>query len=238
MSLASTASPWINDDGPKKRTPVMNRKTIKTRPANYFTDNNDKQDYMIFDTTEIQQTADERTNKVTEIINQMSAVTIENDGSKLADFAPPPNPAVQQRKPAESNLGIPLQIPTSQDSAKIQRTQEPVNNKIPVQRQVDAFTNSTPAGNYQQVYSGTNTSNGTFMTTPPNFGNKPYYSSLGLGSGDGKLLEKINYMIHMLENMEMEKTANITEEFVLYSFTGIFIIFVLDSFLKTGKYVR
>jgi hypothetical protein len=28
------------------------------------------------------------------------------------------------------------------------------------------------------------------------------------------------------------------EEFVLYSFTGIFIIFVLDSFLKTGKYVR
>jgi hypothetical protein len=61
---------------------------------------------------------------------------------------------------------------------------------------------------------------------------------LGPGSTDGKLLEKINYMIHMLENMETEKTANITEEFVLYSFTGIFIIFVLDSFLKTGKYVR
>jgi hypothetical protein len=75
---------------------------------------------------------------------------------------------------------------------------------------------------------------------------KPYYSGMGVGSGSGsgsgtgdnKLMDKINYMIHMLENMEAEKTANITEEFVLYSFTGIFIIFVLDQFLKTGKYVR
>jgi hypothetical protein len=221
MSLASTASPWTNDDGPKKRTPVMNRKTIKTRPANDFTNNMDQQDYMIFDTTEIQQTTDERTNKVTEIINQMTAVSIDNDGSKLADFTPPPNPAIQQKKPVESNLGTPLQIPTSQDRASLQ-----------MQKQVDPFTNSTPSGNYQQVYSP----NGTFMTNSP----KPYYASMGLGPGstDGKLLEKINYMIHMLENMETEKTANITEEFVLYSFTGIFIIFVLDSFLKTGKYVR
>jgi hypothetical protein len=68
---------------------------------------------------------------------------------------------------------------------------------------------------------------------------RPYYASMGIGGGgDGKLLEKINYMIHMLENMEAEKTANVMEEFVLYSFTGIFIIFVLDSFMKTGKYVR
>jgi len=67
---------------------------------------------------------------------------------------------------------------------------------------------------------------------------KPYYANMGIGSSDGKLMEKINYMIHMLENMESEKTANVMEEFVLYSFTGIFIIFILDSFLKTGKYVR
>ena len=51
-----------------------------------------------------------------------------------------------------------------------------------------------------------------------------------IGSIDGKLMEKINYMIHMLENMESEKTVNVMEEFMLYSFTGIFIIFVLDSF--------
>jgi len=45
-------------------------------------------------------------------------------------------------------------------------------------------------------------------------------------------------MIHMLENMENEKTANVTEEFILYTFLGVFIIFVVDSFSKGGKYVR
>ena len=55
---------------------------------------------------------------------------------------------------------------------------------------------------------------------------------------DNKLLEKINYMIHMLEQQQNEKTSNITEEFILYLFLGVFIIFVIDSFAKTGKYIR
>jgi hypothetical protein len=226
MSLASTASPWTNDDPTnKKKTPTMNRKTIKTRPAN-----NDKEedDYMIFNSTEIQQVADERTNRVTEIINQMSAISVDNDGSKLADFTPPPNPAVQQKKPQESNLGVPLQMPPSQDTQSPTFSAQSINPYA---------TPSQPLGNYREVYNPTPTIK-PFMTNAPNGVNKPFYASMGLGSGDGKLLEKINYMIHMLENLESEKTANITEEFVLYSFTGIFIIFILDSFLKTGRYVR
>ena len=55
---------------------------------------------------------------------------------------------------------------------------------------------------------------------------------------DNKLLEKINYMIHMLEQQENEKTSNITEEFVLYTLLGVFIIFIVDSFARTGKYIR
>ena len=42
----------------------------------------------------------------------------------------------------------------------------------------------------------------------------------------------------MLEQQQNEKTSNITEEFVLYMFLGVFIIFVVDSFAKTGKYIR
>lgn len=53
-----------------------------------------------------------------------------------------------------------------------------------------------------------------------------------------ELLEKLNYMIHLLEEQNDEKTANVTEELILYMFLGIFIIFVLDSFAKMGKYVR
>jgi hypothetical protein len=55
---------------------------------------------------------------------------------------------------------------------------------------------------------------------------------------DDKLMEKINYMIHLLEEQQLEKTSNITEEFVLYSFLGVFIIFIVDSFARSGKYTR
>ena len=52
------------------------------------------------------------------------------------------------------------------------------------------------------------------------------------------LLQKINYMINLLEEQQDERTNNVTEEVVLYSFLGIFIIFVVDSFARVGKYVR
>ena len=52
------------------------------------------------------------------------------------------------------------------------------------------------------------------------------------------LLQKLNYMIHLLEEQQDEKTSNVTEEVILYSFLGIFIIFVCDSFARVGKYVR
>ena len=52
------------------------------------------------------------------------------------------------------------------------------------------------------------------------------------------LLDKLNYMINLLEEQQDQKTNNVTEEVVLYSFLGIFIIFIVDSFAKVGKYVR
>ena len=36
----------------------------------------------------------------------------------------------------------------------------------------------------------------------------------------------------------MEQTGQVTEELILYVFLGIFILFVLDSCVKTGKYSR
>ena len=57
-------------------------------------------------------------------------------------------------------------------------------------------------------------------------------------SSNDILLKKINYMINLLEESQDERTNNVTEEVVLYSFLGIFIIFVVDSFARVGKYVR
>ena len=58
------------------------------------------------------------------------------------------------------------------------------------------------------------------------------------GSTNNELLEKLNYMIHLLEEERDVKQGNVTEEVVLYCFLGVFVIFVVDSFAKVGKYVR
>lgn len=52
------------------------------------------------------------------------------------------------------------------------------------------------------------------------------------------LINKLNYMIHLLEEKNDEKTNNVLEEVILYSFLGIFIIFLIDSFTHLGKYKR
>ena len=67
----------------------------------------------------------------------------------------------------------------------------------------------------------------------------PYYNNTtNNNTMDSDLIKKLNYMIHLLEENKDEKTENITEELILYSFLGIFVIFVVDSFARAGKYTR
>ena len=60
---------------------------------------------------------------------------------------------------------------------------------------------------------------------------------VNVSNGDSKMMEKVNYMIHLLEQQQVEKVDNITEEFVLYVLLGVFVIFTVDSFTRIGKYV-
>ena len=72
----------------------------------------------------------------------------------------------------------------------------------------------------------------------------PYYNSLQGNpqvaniSDPNELMKKLNYMIHLLEEQQDEKTENVTEELILYLFLGVFVIFVVDSFARAGKYTR
>lgn len=51
-------------------------------------------------------------------------------------------------------------------------------------------------------------------------------------------LAKLDYLIHLLEEQRDERTGHVTEEIILYSFLGVFMIFIVDSFARVGKYVR
>ena len=72
----------------------------------------------------------------------------------------------------------------------------------------------------------------------------PYYKALQGNpqvaniSDPNELMKKLNYMIHLLEEQHDEKTENVTEELILYLFLGVFVIFVVDSFARAGKYTR
>ena len=72
---------------------------------------------------------------------------------------------------------------------------------------------------------------------------KPYFNQSGSSDpvnnvNKSQLLEKLNYMIHLLEEQRDEKTGHVIEEIILYSFLGVFIIFIVDSFARVGKYTR
>ena len=57
-------------------------------------------------------------------------------------------------------------------------------------------------------------------------------------TSNAELLKKLDNILHILEEQSEEKTNYIMEELILYVFLGVFIIFVLDSFVRVGKYVR
>ncbi len=52
------------------------------------------------------------------------------------------------------------------------------------------------------------------------------------------LLTKLNQIIEMFEEQKEIKTNQKKEETILYCFLGIFVIYVLDSFVYIGKYKR
>ena len=83
-----------------------------------------------------------------------------------------------------------------------------------------------------------NANTNSFQTQAYSNMNDSYSSSSNTTPSQEALMQNLNYMIHLLEEQQDEKTNHVTEEVILYSFLGIFIIFIVDSFARVGKYVR
>ena len=90
-------------------------------------------------------------------------------------------------------------------------------------------------------------SNNTYNDMPSTYANQYYkqfipYLNQGSSEIPGQpkveLIEKINYIIDLLEDQQDYKTNSIFEDLILYAFLGIFVIFIVDSFAKSTKYVR
>ena len=142
---------------------------------------------------------------------QENYTDMDGNGDCLADFEPISNPVITKAPDDKKKQNMP---PAQTDEAVSVEAFEAINE------------NDMAQNNYQQ-----------YMNTYVPYYSKPSNEANLHGSKD-QLMKKLNYMIHLLEKQEDEKTSNVTEELVLYMFLGVFTIFCVDSFARAGKYTR
>ena len=149
--------------------------------------------------------------KAENFLNSIQENYTDMDGGddSLADFEPISNPVITKAPDDKKKQDMP---PAQTDEAVSVEAFESINE------------NDMAQNNYQQ-----------YMNTYVPYYSKPSNQANLHGSKD-QLMKKLNYMIHLLEKQEDEKTSNVTEELVLYMFLGVFTIFCVDSFARAGKY--
>ena len=179
------------------------------------------------------------TDKVNSVLQKIHDNDEDDDDKDKDNFNPPPKPesaGVQKTIPAKETFG-------GMNFRTI--------GKTPLPRPADEGSDNLDLNDYSN-YGDSKTIEEYYKSVLPgynpqkNYVNKPYYpyrqpentSNTSSYQSSDILLQKLNYMISLLEDQKDEKTNNVTEEVILYSFLGIFIIFIADTFVRVGKYVR
>lgn len=151
----------------------------------------------------------------------------DDSNDNLSDFNPPPNP---------SSVGY--QRREDKDNSKNNTQNNKIEEDEPVT--IEGFNTILKKENennsLNQYYKQFNPS--YFSNNYTNHMNDINVNNKNETVNNKQLIEKLNYMINLLEEQKDEKTGHVTEEIILYSFLGIFIIFVIDSFARASKYVR
>ena len=142
----------------------------------------------------------------------------EEEGEEgLADFKPPPPPKLTKGPNEQMSSRQPNKDPNKLNDHLIENdesvTPEGYDNMV--------------ADNYKSYYDN---------YVP--YYNNPSNQQQPVFNNKDELMRKLNYLIHLTEENKDEKSQNVTEELVLYLFLGVFVIFIVDSFARAGKYTR
>lgn len=248
MSLLATASLWDSADSgvSKKRMPSMSapnpRRTVKNRDASTEESTAGQESFsemnpahlggriagqpLSMEETKLKQ--DSNSLKINGLLNKITG--FDSETNRLADFRPPPNPALTksplqhqpllQHQPQNMVPENPL-VPVMPLTLPKQR--DPASAASPTFFHPFSKSGESEFSNYLDAHKTATSYN---QTKP----DAPYYA---------KKDDRMNYIVHMLEEMQKEKTNHVTEEFVLYTMLGIFIIYIVDGFARIGtKYVR
>ena len=191
-----------------KRLSSSLNKTIKNRNNNENNDNKNR----------------ERNRRIQKLLNDNNGSNNETDD--LEDFNPPSYPEIQDvKKRVKEDFTFDKIKSELLNNRKEEQSQNQEQNDNPVNK--ESFQ-QLPANNLQQYYEKYN----SYLNSENNY-NKQYISV-----SNEELLKKIDNILFLLEEQRETRTNYVTEELVLYIFLGIFVIYLVDSFVKVGKYIR
>jgi hypothetical protein len=239
MSLAIYAAPFDDNNNNDNNNDFINKKrqTHNKTQKKYSNENHDQA-------------------KVNSVLASIHQNSLSEDEDSLGDFNPPPPPqsaGVQKTKAIEENQHQPVSFNSGNNNngsnisnmyKSLGKSPESLNSK----------DNNLDLNNFSTNYGDEKTTEDYYKKYLPGINNlargdinKQYYPNRAnqqdnnmaqMNNPNDILLQKINYMINLLEEQQDEKTNNVMEEVVLYSFLGVFIIFVVDSFARVGRYTR
>jgi hypothetical protein len=247
IPLALFASSYNEEEA--NGTTIQNSKSsynvVKNNKNNYILGNNDNNDYSRNKNTNLRKTIKHKPNapnpsKLSALLKSMDdssdSESEEGSGSGSNGLA---NYKGSDTRNSNSSMFPPL---------------PELNYKGPGSTMATSTSTSTSNENSKTLYSPDiptspqgAVSNNTYNDTPSTYANqyyKQFIPYLNQGSSEipgqpkGELIEKINYIIDLLEDQQDYKTNSIFEDLILYAFLGIFVIFIVDSFAKSTKYVR
>jgi hypothetical protein len=225
MSLAMYAAPFDNDATDYKNNDNDNIINKKRQTHNKTQKKIPKENFD-----------QQKVNSILEKIHNKQ----EDEEDNLANFSPPPKP---------ESMGVSKTIATEEMHNMTNNNNQNMFRTLGKSPLPNSENNENlDLNNFDTNYADNNYAEDYYKKFVPGYTpgkslyNKQFYANnqntnMNDSSND-VLLKKLNYMINLLEEQQDERTENVTEEVVLYSFLGIFIIFIADSFVRVGKYVR
>ena len=169
-------------------------------------------------------TTNENVQSMLKIINNTNGYDdINDDNGGLADFNPPPRAEVSSKQPSSPSAAA----APSTNKREIEIDYEKPSNYTAPSTENEMSVKSREYPKPLDSYNDFNALPKTYATDYY----KQYVPYFGTNGG-------VQNKDHLLEEQKDEKTGHVMEEIILYSFLGVFIIFIVDSFARAGKYTR
>ena len=247
IPLALFASSYNEEEA--NGTTIQNSKSsytpVKNNKNNYILGNNDNNDYSKNKNTNLRKTIKHKPtapneSKLAALLKSMdeSSDSESEEGSGSGGLA---NYKGSDTRTSNSNMFPPLPELNYKGPGSTMSTSNETSGSNSDKNSSTLYSPDIPTSSTGAV------SNTTYNDMPSTYANqyyKQFIPYLNQGSSEipgqpkGELIEKINYIIDLLEDQQDYKTNSIFEDLILYAFLGIFVIFIVDSFGKSSKYVR